>query len=129
AGHGGPPREGTGGTGAGAAVVDGAPGVGAAAAAAKATEDVPVDEVQVGDLLLVRPGEMIPCDAVVVDGRSHVDAARLTGEPVPVAAEPGVPLMSGSLNQESPLLIRATALSRDSQYARIVELVRTAQAS
>ncbi len=92
-------------------------------------EDVPVERVAVGDTLLVRPGEMIPCDAVVVKGRSDVDASRLTGEPVPISAAPGVPLMSGSLNGEEPITVRATAISRESQYARIVELVRSAQAS
>jgi len=92
-------------------------------------EDVPVDEVTPGDLLLVRPGEMVPCDGVVVRGRSHVDTSRLTGEPVPVSAAPETRLMSGSLNGEAPLVVRATAISRESQYARIVELVRSAQAS
>ncbi|HEX6599861.1 MAG TPA: heavy metal translocating P-type ATPase [Gemmatimonadaceae bacterium] len=92
-------------------------------------EDVPVDAVGVDDLLLVRPGEMVPCDGVVVDGFSHVDTSRLTGEPLPLEAEGGVKLMSGSLNLESALTVRATALAGESQYARIVELVRSAQAS
>jgi heavy metal translocating P-type ATPase len=92
-------------------------------------EDIPAEEVVPGDVLLLRPGELLPSDGVVVSGRSHVDASRLTGEPVPVTAEPGVRLMSGSANLEGPLRIRATALARESQYARIVELVRTAQAS
>ena len=52
-------------------------------------EDIAADEVAVGDLLLVRPGEMVPCDAVVTIGSSHVDVSRLTGEPVPVSAGPG----------------------------------------
>ena len=92
-------------------------------------EDVPVDAVDVDDLLLVRPGEMVPCDGVVVDGFSHVDTSRLTGEPLPLEAQDGVRLMSGSLNLESALTVRATALAGESQYARIVELVRSAQAS
>jgi heavy metal translocating P-type ATPase len=96
---------------------------------ADGVEDVSADDVAVGDELLVRPGELIPCDAIVIDGRSHVDAARLTGEPVPVTATVGVHLLSGSLNLDSPLTVRATAPARESQYARIVELVRTAQAS
>jgi heavy metal translocating P-type ATPase len=94
-----------------------------------ALEDVPVDSVDVDDLLLVRPGEMVPCDGVVVDGFSHVDTSRLTGEPLPVEAQDGVKLMSGSLNLESALTVRATALAGESQYARIVELVRSAQVS
>ena len=91
--------------------------------------DVDVETVAVGDELLLRPGELLACDSVVIHGRSHVDASRLTGEPVPVSAHPGVHLSSGSLNLESPLTLRATAPASESQYARIVELVRTAQAS
>jgi heavy metal translocating P-type ATPase len=92
-------------------------------------EDIPVDQVRIGDELLLRPGELVPCDAVVVDGRSHVDTSTLTGEPVPVTAEPGVALMSGSVNEEGSLTLRATAVAAESRYARIVELVRSAQAS
>jgi heavy metal translocating P-type ATPase len=90
---------------------------------------VPVDAIRTGDELLIRPGEMVPCDGVVLRGRSHVDVARITGEPVPVSAVPGAALRSGFLNLESPLTLRAAAPASESQYARIVELVRTAQAS
>jgi heavy metal translocating P-type ATPase len=96
---------------------------------AEGVEDVDADAVAVGDGLLVRPGELLPCDALVLEGRSHVDAARLTGEPVPVTAAPGVHLLSGSLNLDGPLTVRVTAPASESQYARIVELVRTAQES
>lgn len=92
-------------------------------------EDIPVSAIQVGDELLVRPGELIPCDGVVTSGRSHVDASRITGEPVPVSATPGRALLSGSANLEAPLLLRSTAVAGESQYARIVEMVRAAQAS
>jgi heavy metal translocating P-type ATPase len=92
-------------------------------------EDVEAGDVTVGDLLLIRPGELIPCDCIVVTGRSHIDVAKLTGEPLPVTAESGSRLMSGSLNQESPLEVQALAPASESQYARIVELVRSAQAS
>jgi len=92
-------------------------------------EDVPAELLQVGDRLLLRPGELLASDAVVIEGRSHVDASRITGEPLPVSAEPGVRLLSGSLNLESPLTVRATAPAGESQYARIVDLVRTAQQS
>jgi heavy metal translocating P-type ATPase len=92
-------------------------------------EDLPVEQVAIGDRLLVRPGEMVPADGIVVEGNSRVDTSRLTGEPLPIAAEPGSSLMSGSLNGDAPLTIHATALSQESQYARIVELVRSAQAS
>lgn len=92
-------------------------------------EDVSADVVAVGDMLLIRPGDLVPCDGLVVHGRSHVDTSRLTGEPIPVSAEPGTRLLSGSLNGEGPLAVRVTALARESQYARIVDLVRSAQAS
>ena len=90
-------------------------------------EDVPVDAIVPGDELLVRPGEMLPCDGEVIDGDSHVDTSSLTGEPVPRQALPGAAFPSGSLNQEGALTFRATAAARESQYARIVDLVRSAQ--
>ena len=92
-------------------------------------DDVPAELVRVGDNLLLRPGELLACDALVLEGRSHVDGSRITGEPVPVSAHAGIRLLSGSLNLEGPLTVRATAPASESQYARIVELVRTAQAS
>jgi heavy metal translocating P-type ATPase len=92
-------------------------------------EDVPAESVAMGELILVRPGELLPCDGVVTRGRSHVDTSRITGEPTPVRAEEGVRLPSGTQNIEGPLTLRVTAPARESQYARIVELVRTAQAS
>ena len=91
--------------------------------------DIPVDDIAVDDLLLVRPGELVPCDAVVVDGTAHVDVSMLTGEPLPLSASPGTDLMSGSANLDGALTVRATAIASESQYARIVALVRSAQAS
>ncbi|HEX2778128.1 MAG TPA: heavy metal translocating P-type ATPase [Gemmatimonadaceae bacterium] len=92
-------------------------------------EDIHADEIVVGDELLVRPGELVPCDGEVIDGHSHVDASRLTGEPIPVSATGGTRLMSGSVNGDGALTMRATARAIESQYARIVALVRSAQAS
>ncbi|MBI3789266.1 MAG: heavy metal translocating P-type ATPase [Gemmatimonadetes bacterium] len=92
-------------------------------------DDIDVDAIAVGDRLLVRPGEMFPCDAEVLAGRSAVDTSRLTGEPVPVTAEVGTLLPSGALNGEGPLEVRALKPSAESLYARIVELVRSAQES
>jgi heavy metal translocating P-type ATPase len=92
-------------------------------------EDVAAEEVAVGERLLLRPGELLACDAVVEEGRSHVDTSRITGEPVPVRAESGIRIPSGSLNLDGPLTVRVLATAEESQYARIVELVRTAQAS
>lgn len=92
-------------------------------------EDISVDAIAIGDVLLVRPGEMVPCDGVVRSGGSQVDASRLTGEPLPISAGPGSALPSGALNLDGPLDLEATAAAAASLYARIVELVRTAQAS
>ena len=91
--------------------------------------DVPAEAVTVGDTLLVRPGEMVPCDGTVLEGSAAVDISRITGEPVPQHGTPGVTLRSGSLVLDGPLTLRAEALASESLYARIVELVRTAQAS
>jgi heavy metal translocating P-type ATPase len=91
--------------------------------------DVPVEAVQVGDRLLVRAGEMVPCDGVVESGSSQVDVSRLTGEPLPLRAGPGVVLQSGALNVDGAVTLRVTARAEASLYARIVQLVRTAQAS
>ncbi|MBP6774844.1 MAG: hypothetical protein KA154_17785, partial [Gemmatimonadaceae bacterium] len=91
--------------------------------------DIDAGDAAPGDLLLVRPGELVPCDAQVVSGTSHVDTSRITGEPIPITAVVGTPLLSGSVNQEGVLTVRALRASKDSQYARIVELVRSAQAS
>lgn len=96
---------------------------------AETVEDIAVDDVLVGDLLVVRPGELVPVDSVVVTGTSWVDASRLTGESVPVDVAPGAPLMSASINGDHPITIRATALASESEYARIVQLVRSAQES
>jgi heavy metal translocating P-type ATPase len=92
-------------------------------------EDVHPDTVEAGEHILVRPGEVLPVDGEVVAGRSHIDTSRITGEPLPITAEEGTPVMSGTVNQEGPLTIRVTAVASQSQYARIVQLVREAQAS
>ena len=92
-------------------------------------EDIRAEHVRPGDVLLVRPGELVPADGEVVEGRSWIDASRLTGESVPLDVAPGAPLMSGSSNGDPPITMRATALASESEYARIVELVRSAQAS
>ena len=110
------------------ALEDAAPRI-AHRSAGSSVEDVEAGDIRVGDLLLIRAGELIPCDCIVITGRSHVDVAKLSGEPLPVTAERGSRLMSGSLNQEGPLEVEALALASESQYARIVELVRSAQAS
>src|ERR1035437_6753777 len=97
--------------------------------AGERVEDIPVGEIVVGDLLLVRPGDLVPCDGEVVEGYSDLNVAALTGEATPVDAAPGTLVMSGTLNGMGVLRLRASALASESQYARIVELVRTAQSS
>ena len=94
-----------------------------------AVTDIDVEQIRVGDLLLVRPGELVPADSVVVSGTSWIDASRLTGESLPVDVAPGVALLSGSTNGDRPITVRATAAAAESQFARIVQLVRSAQAS
>lgn len=96
---------------------------------AGAIEDVPADDVAIDDVLLIRPGELVPCDAIVTEGSAHVDASMLTGEPLPISATRDTRLMSGSANLDGALTVRALATARESQYARIVALVRSAQAS
>ena len=91
--------------------------------------DIGADEIRPGDLIRVRPGELVPCDGEVTAGRSHVDTSALTGEPLPVVAEAGVLVRSGSINGEGPLTMRADRPASESQYARIVQLVRSAQGS
>ena len=92
-------------------------------------EAITADAVAVGDVLLIRPGDLVPCDGVVLLGSSDVDASSLTGEPTPVAAVPGVRLLSGSLNGAGSFTMRASSTASASQYARIVELVRHAQST
>lgn len=90
--------------------------------------DVAAEQVVVGDTILVRPGEMIPCDGRIVSGSSSLDTSRVTGEPLPQRVGPGHEVRSGVVNLTGPLALRVTAPARESLYARIVELVRTAQA-
>lgn len=89
--------------------------------------DVPIQEVRVGDLLLVRPSEVVPVDAVLVSADAAFDLSSITGESLPVEKTEGDPVLSGSLNGTEAVRVRATAVAADSQYQQIVALV--AQAS
>lgn len=91
--------------------------------------DVPVGELKVGDVFIVRPGELVPCDGMVLTGVSEIDESQLTGEAIPVSARKGTAVMSGSLNVHGLLSIRASARAAESQYSKIVELVRAAQST
>jgi heavy metal translocating P-type ATPase len=92
-------------------------------------DDVPAAAVHIGDLLLIRPGDLVPCDGVVVDGESELDVSSLTGEAPPMRATSGAHVMSGMANGFGSFRMTALAPAERSQYARIVELVRGAQAS
>jgi Cu+-exporting ATPase len=92
-------------------------------------QDVPVDTVAVGDRLRVRPGEKIPVDGEVIEGRSAVDESMVTGEPMPVTKTPGAMVVAGTLNQSGALVMRATKVGRDTLLAQIVQMVAKAQRS
>lgn len=91
--------------------------------------DVPLDEVQVGDRLRVRPGEKVPVDGDVLDGTSLVDESMVTGEPVPVQKGPGESVIGATVNGSGALTIEARAVGSDTLLARIVSMVSEAQRS
>ncbi len=92
-------------------------------------EELPLDAVVVGDILVVRPGDTIPVDGVVTEGKSYVDEAMLTGEPVPVPKGPDAEVVGGTRNQQGAFRFRATKVGGDTALARIVAMVRDAQSS
>lgn len=92
-------------------------------------EDIALDDVAVGDLLRVRPGEKIPVDGVIVEGRSNIDESMVTGESMPVAKADGAGVIGGTLNQSGGLVIRAEKVGRETMLARIVDMVSRAQRS
>lgn len=91
--------------------------------------DVPLDQVQVGNRLRVRPGERIPVDGIVVDGGSAVDESMITGESMPVEKTVGAPVTGGTMNGTGSLLMQAQKVGRDTLLARIVQMVSDAQRS
>ncbi|HFE53806.1 MAG TPA: copper-translocating P-type ATPase [Bacteroidetes bacterium] len=92
-------------------------------------KEVPIEQVRAGDLLLVRPGERIPTDGVVVEGQSAVDEALATGESMPVEKAPGDQVIGGSVNQDGLLKIRATKVGEASFLAQVIRLVEECQTS
>lgn len=90
---------------------------------------IPIQEVQKGDCLRVRPGERIPVDGLVLEGESQADEALISGESLPVMKAPGAGVTGGTLNGDGVLLIRATAVGRGSLLSRIIEAVEHAQAA
>jgi Cu+-exporting ATPase len=91
--------------------------------------DVPIEEVGTGDVVVVRPGEKLPVDGIVVDGKSPVDESLITGESLPVERKTGDNVTGGAVNGTGLLKIRATAVGEDSTLARIIRMVEGAQAS
>ena len=92
-------------------------------------EDVAIESVVIGDRLRVRPGEKVPVDGVVIEGRSAVDEAMVTGEPIPIEKGPGDPLLGGTVNGNGALVMRAERVGQGTLLARIVALVSAAQRS
>ncbi|MDQ4062042.1 MAG: heavy metal translocating P-type ATPase [Pseudomonadota bacterium] len=92
-------------------------------------EEVALEAVQPGDLLRVRPGDKVPLDGTVTEGRSHVDESMVTGEPMPVAKEPGAKVIGGTLNGQGSFVMRAEKVGRDTVLAQIVQMVAQAQRS
>jgi Cu2+-exporting ATPase len=91
--------------------------------------EVPLEEIVVGDELAVRPGDRVPVDGVVLSGSSYVDESMLTGEPVPVEKNVGSKVVGGTVNKNGSFTFRAEAIGADTALARIVKVVRDAQAS
>lgn len=92
-------------------------------------QTLPLAKLQVGDTVRLKPGQRVPCDGVLTAGRTHVNEAHLSGEPLPVTREVGQPLRAGSLNLDGAIELKATALPAASSLAQLVRLVETAQAS
>ena len=95
----------------------------------RSEQDIPLEDVHVGDLLRVRPGEKVPVDGSVEEGRSAVDESMISGEPVPVEKGPGGKVVGATVNGTGSLLIRADRVGRDTMLAQIVRMVAAAQRS
>ena len=90
-------------------------------------EEVPIDEVDVGDVMIVRPGEKIPTDGEVVDGESAVDESMATGESIPVTKEEGDEVIGSTINQQGVMKVRATKVGKDTFLSQVVKMVQEAQ--
>ncbi|WP_428686610.1 copper-transporting P-type ATPase [Roseibium sp.] len=92
-------------------------------------EEIPLEDVKIGDRLRVRPGDKVPVDGVVTDGRSSIDESMITGEPVPVEKTPGDPVTGATINGTGSLIMEATRVGADTMLSQIVEMVAKAQRS
>jgi P-type Cu+ transporter len=100
-----------------------------AATTTEQEEDIPVDAIQRGDLLRVRPGEKVPVDGVIVEGQSNVDESMITGEPMPVSKGTGDKVVGATVNQTGSFLMRAERIGSETLLAQIVQMVAEAQRS
>ncbi len=91
--------------------------------------DVPIEDVGLGEIIRVRPGEKIPVDGEMIEGHSTVDESMLTGEPIPVEKTVGSEVIAGTINQKGSFLFKATRIGRDTALAQIIESVKQAQSS
>jgi Cu+-exporting ATPase len=91
--------------------------------------EVPVDEVEIGNVMVVRPGEKIPTDGVVIEGESGVDESMATGESMPVQKKPGEEVIGATINQRGLLKVRATKIGRDTFLSQVIKMVEEAQGS
>ena len=92
-------------------------------------QEIPVSQVQVDNILILRPGQSVPVDGVVIEGRSAVDESMLTGEPIPADKSQGDMVVGGTINQEGLLKFRATRVGKETALAQIIRLVQEAQGS
>ncbi|PYL76212.1 MAG: heavy metal translocating P-type ATPase [Verrucomicrobia bacterium] len=90
-------------------------------------EEIAVDEIQKGDILRVRPGEKVPIDGVIIDGRSNIDESMITGEPMPVSKQAGEKVIGATVNQTGSFLMRAEKIGSETLLAQIVQMVAGAQ--
>jgi len=88
---------------------------------------LPIDELKVGDIVIVRPGERVPLDGTVIEGQSAIDESSLTGESIPVAKKTGDTVFAGTINQTGGIEVRVTKLAKDSTIARLIQMVEEAQ--
>ncbi len=91
--------------------------------------DIPIDDVQTGDIVIVRPGEKVPVDGEIVEGRSTLDESMVTGESLPVSRGPGDTVIGATLNQTGAFRFKATSVGQDTMLAQIIQLVEQAQGS
>ncbi|MBU0498430.1 MAG: cadmium-translocating P-type ATPase [Candidatus Thermoplasmatota archaeon] len=91
--------------------------------------DIPIEDVQIHDTLIVKPGEKIPVDGIVIDGESYVDESMISGEPIPVLKKKNIPVIGGTLNQNGVITITTEKIGKDTMLSQIITLVQEAQGS